>query len=448
MYASFMRAVFGAGGLPAWVLAVAAVGQAAAGEPVAAERLIHWEFLQEISVQPAPDAPLADVVLTPSVFDAARLDLADLRLFDARDREVPYALRVRRPEDATEVVAAEEFNRTEGPDQTSLLSLDLGEARIEHNEIEIPLEGQNFRRRALVEGSDDAETWSRMAERNLLRFQVENRRLTELTVRYSPSRYRYLRLTVWPDPQVDQEPVEIGSVVVRRRVRLPGEFTRREAALGDRQAVPADRGPGSAWTIDLGGRDVPCSRLRVDVADAEFVRDWYLEAGGPPETREPFRRIGGGTWRRRAGEAIEPMVAEFPEMTAARLRLVVTDHRNPPLLIRRVVAEAAARTVIFPVGELPEGPVRLYFGNPHARAPFYDFARNLPPRLEPPPRRLELGPRRHNPVFQPEPLPLTERWPWLIYVLLGLAVGVLGLLIVNLARTTIELADARCAAAS
>jgi hypothetical protein len=36
-------------------------------------------------------------------------------------------------------------------------------------------------------------------------------------------------------------------------------------------------------------------------------------------------------------------------------------------------------------------------------------------------------------------LPLTERWPWLIYVVLGLVSLVLGVLIVNVARTAIAL---------
>jgi hypothetical protein len=51
-------------------------------------------------------------------------------------------------------------------------------------------------------------------------------------------------------------------------------------------------------------------------------------------------------------------------------------------------------------------------------------------------------------VYEPEPLPLTERLPWLIYVLLGAAVAVLGALIISLARAAIAVADARQAAAS
>lgn len=435
-------------------VAAAADSQPPAGEqapadkqaPAASSELVsRWEFFQQTAGEPPQDARLAELVLTPSVFSEARLDLADLRLYDAQEREVPYALRVRRPEDATVVVPTSPFNRTGAPDRSSQLSLDLQQTQVEHNEVQVELLGVNFRRRALLEGSDRGETWSKMAEQDLLRFHVADDKLVDLTVRYSPSRFRYLRLTVWPDPQVDEDkPVAIGKVVVRRRVKVPGEFTIREAPFGDRDPVRADGGPGSAWIIDLGGTDVPCSHLHVHVSDAEFVRDWRLEAAGPAGSKdEDFRWIARGTWRRRAGEKIQPMVAEFSEVTAARLRLVVTDHRNPPLQIERCNVLAAARVVVFPVAELAPGPAQLYYGNPDAEAPNYDFSRNLPPRLEPPPARLGMGPRTVNPIFQPEPLPLTERWPWLIYVLLSFAVAVLGLLILNLARTAIHLDDSR-----
>jgi len=182
----------------------------------------------------------------------------------------------------------------------------------------------------------------------------------------------------------------------------------------------------------------------VTVADEEFARNWFVEAGGRAEANEPFQRVASGFWQRRAGERVQDLVAAFgQEWRAARLRLVVTDNRNQPLRLTSLKAAAPARVVIVKRTEAPAGPWRLYFGNPKAEAPNYDFARNLPHKLDPPPDRILLGPRRDNPTYQPEPLPLTERLPWLIYVVLGAAVAVLALLIVNLARASIQIADLR-----
>jgi hypothetical protein len=58
----------------------------------------------------------------------------------------------------------------------------------------------------------------------------------------------------------------------------------------------------------------------------------------------------------------------------------------------------------------------------------------LPQDLEPAPAWTQLVEKtlHANPDFRPEPKPWSERWPWLVYVVLGIAsavlLGLLGLL--------------------
>ncbi len=346
--------------------------------------------------------------------------------------------------DTTEAVEAKEFNRVPDPAGGMQLALDLGENQIDHNEVEINSPGDNYRRRVVLEGSDDRNKWNELAKRDIVRFPSGEKAFVDKALSYTPSRFRYLRITLSPDPQNDSRPIAIGEVIVRRRVKVPGELDVRQVPFGEREPVRADGGPGSRWVVDLQGNGVPVDRLFVAVADEEFARNYYVEASGPPEANERFWRVTSGVWQRRAGERVQDLVAEFgQEVRAARLRLVVTDNRNPPLRLTAVKAAAPARVVIAKRPESPAGPWRLYFGNPKAEAPNYDFARNLPQKLDPPPGRIALGPRQQNPTFQPEPLPLTERLPWLIYVLLGAAVAILAVLILNLARAAIRIADLR-----
>ena len=147
-------------------------------------------------------------------------------------------------------------------------------------------------------------------------------------------------------------------------------------------------------------------------------------------------RVTSGLWRRRSGQPIGMLVATFPEVRAARLRIVITDNRNAPLQLQSAKYSAAARQVVF-TPQANAGPVRLYFGNPEAESPIYDFARNLPEKLAPPPDRAVIGPRTANPHYSPKPLPLTERWPWLIYVVLSLASAVLVGIAASLSRAAI-----------
>lgn len=429
-------------------------GLAFAGDPpqapdsAVAESLAAWESFQEAPLAEEGDAQLFDFILTPDTFSHARTDLADLRLYDANGREVPYALRVRRPEDSTVAAKADPFNQVENADGSSQISLDLGEEQIEHNEVDVKTPGTGFRRHVQVEGSSDREEWKKVAEEDIVRFQAESKEFVDQTISYSTCRYRYVRITVHPDPQKDKGAVKISEVVVRRRVKVPGEFDTRGVSIGKRDPVRADGGHGSAWVIDLGGEDVPCDRILVEIADSEFHRNYHIEAAGRPNSGKPFETVGRGVWQRRAGEKKTDMVARFNEVRAARLKLVVTDDRNAPLQIRSVKVAAPVRAIIVERNAALASPLRLYFGNPKAEAPNYDFARNLPKPLDSPPARLVAGGRQANPMYAPEPLPLTERLPWLIYVLLGAAVAVLLALIASLARAAIVINDARQAQAS
>jgi hypothetical protein len=421
--------------MTALVLAGALAALAAAPTP-GTESLAAWEWYADVAA-PAADRPppLADFVLTPPVFDGARPDLADLRLYGG-DQEVPYALRVRRKEDLRQPFAAREFNRTTHPDRSAEVTLDLGESPGEHNEIEVVTPGSDFRRPLRVEGSDDGKSWNTVLDKVHLIHFAEGGQVVDIhRFKYTPSRYRYLRVRVSPDASVANDAPVLSSVAVLHEVHEDGDYRTWPAFVEPRQPVPAYDGPGSAWFIRLGenGEAAPCESMTLEVGDTELVRPYRLEIANPDE---PAQVIGSGELRRQAAEANKPLVISFPEVTARRLRLVVTDQRNPPLSLTGAQYTAAARQVIFRPADV-KGPLRLYFGNPKAAPPGYDFARTLPATLEPAPVETTLAPRTRNPDYRPPPKPWTERYPWAIYVVLGTASAVLLILLGLLGREAV-----------
>jgi hypothetical protein len=206
------------------------------------------------------------------------------------------------------------------------------------------------------------------------------------------------------------------------------------------------RVPGSAWQIDLGGRKVPCNTLLVEIANVEFNRGYEIKPIRPMETSENGEwnsAYASGTWVRRPSESVQPMEAALGDAVASRLKLLIADHANQPLTVTRVKFSAPARQVIFVNDPLLHRPLRLYFGNLAASPPQYDFDRNLPPTLVPAPERLVLTDRRSNPAYVPPPKPFTERWPWLIYVVLGVVSVILAIIIAGLAQAAIVRHDVR-----
>src|SRR5579871_682028 len=406
--------------------------------------LAAWEWFQEVRRTQGAAGRTFAFLLTPSVFDAAPPDLLDLRLYDSRGHEIPYALRVQRAENRQiDLPARGPFNQVAGTDRSKELTLELeGEGNtLEHNEVEIATDGKDFRRRVLLEGSDTgtSQSWRSLLEKAyVVEYDVAPRPIVLRTLHYPVSRYRYVRVHVFPDASNPGDTFKILKVTVRRTVQVPGRYLTLPAQLGPREAVRGDGGPASAWPIDFGGMTTLCERLSFDIADAQFVRPYRLEMANPDEIHQVIAR---GDWRRQPGGEVKPIEIEFPETRARRLRLVITDFANPPLNLIGVRYAAAARAIIFAGSDEWVWPLRLYYGNPQALAPEYDFAKNLPLTVTPPPVEFQLGSRTPNPSYQPPPKPLTERWPALVYVVLGAASAVLLGILTLLARLAMNRHD-------
>jgi hypothetical protein len=182
--------------------------------------------------------------------------------------------------------------------------------------------------------------------------------------------------------------------------------------------------------VDLGAR-VPCDRLLLTVQDESFSRPVEVEVVDDPNN---IRLVASGELTRRRGEQ-KPVTINFDdELYARKLRLIVTDYSNQPLHVVTVEAGAPLRQVFFELKEPSAQPLRLFFGNLKATEPHYDFEDELQSRLTAPPLYTAAGPLTPNPDYRPDPLPFTERVPWLIYIVLTASSVALGLILFSLAR--------------
>jgi hypothetical protein len=407
--------------------------------------LADWKYYVPLELPAEGGTEYYDFVVTPPVFDGAQLELHDLRLVDASGREVPYDLRLRAPRDRPEILALREFNRARSPDGASELSVEMLEMLKEHSSVRVQLSGQSYGRRAEVFGSDNGSDWNKLETSTLFDFREEVKEFTRDSIRYPPSRYRFLRVRVFPDPGRNGDVPDIHGIEVLHVAADPGEQVRLPFRLGGREATRVNEQPGSRWRLDLGGRFVPCNGLALDVADPSFSRDYQIREGFQMEQGGFVytEYTDGGKLERLPGRPIEPVAIKFHEQRANWLELHVVDYANPPLAIRGGTFTHDARQVIFAAEPGLAGPLRLYFGNPRAGAPEYDFGRTLPSQVVPEPTRLAVGARLDNPGYVPPPLPFTERFPWVIYVFLSAASLVLAGVIVSVARAAIARHDAK-----
>jgi hypothetical protein len=122
-----------------------------------------------------------------------------------------------------------------------------------------------------------------------------------------------------------------------------------------------------------------------------------------------------------------------------KLRLQITDYSNPTLSISAITTSAPARQLVYELKEVSSQPLRLFFGNPNATPPHYDFEKELLSRDSVQPNTSTIGEALENREYKPAPLPFTERAPWLIYLVLAASSIALAFILWSLARTATRL---------
>lgn len=384
------------------------------------EDLAGWEFYKAV-VPPErhPEAKYAGFFVDEEVFAHASESLWDLRLVRGSDRqEVPFALRQLSGASHVEWFEGTVLNRGVAEGRFRL-DVELPESVKRHNVLQIESEGVEFRRRVVVYGSDDGVTWTELRRGWIFELPTRRGYVRNDEVNYPSSNFRYVRVEIWPDPETDKGPPTLVDVRVGAAVESAPYYVSYEAKLSSRIAMRVHGRPGSGWILTLKGEHVPVSRVILDAREDGFSRDISVQYTPTLKGRVHWRVVAAETWERREGER-DPFVVSFQEVRAAALRVLIVDDRNPPLTLTEVKPEAIGRLVLFPIDRLSDD-LRLYFGNPDASEPMYDFERMLDEYVDPPEPLCKLGELRRNPEFKLSLVALIQRSPWIVHAAFALA---------------------------
>jgi len=379
------------------------------------DSLSGWKFYREIST--GADAGIAALTLDAEILASTRDDDRELRIFDAAGKEVPYELRVLRGERNVESFKASEVSRSTVGDAAQI-TLDLGENPAPHNQVQIDTEGSNFRRHVTVFGSDDAEQWTPLNESGMiLRLAGNGGAASVNRVPYPASKQRYLRITVARDQQADPEPPVIESAAVQRTTVISGAEQAIPAESVTHEMIVEGELKASRYTINLPGR-IPLHKLQFNTPAGSFVRTYQL-LGVLGGNIAPFP-ISAGQLGRSEVNPSKIIMLRFQEVFARQLVLTIVDNGDAPLEISEPTVLTVSRQIMADVSAAAQ-PLRLYYGNPAAAAPDYDLKVELKHPLDETVTLFELGLQQLNPAYEAPQPPLSERVPWLIYVLTAAA---------------------------
>jgi hypothetical protein len=352
------------------------------------------------------------LVVDEEIWDHARPDLADLRLYD-RDAQVQYVLSEQYGGVSSEEQEAQILNLGSIAGHTEF-DIDVGKIT-EYDRLRLQFDTKDFVVTAAVSG---ANTLSPVPATNLGSSTLYDFTREALgansTVKLPPSSFRYLHIRL----SAGIRPQQVKGCTVSNLPEKRAHWINVGVC-----AVPEQKSRSTVIACDLPEK-VPLNRILFQVAPGQvnFRRTIsVVDAKG--------LQVGEGEISRvrinRAGMLVtseDLAVSVFGKLTR-RLTLSVDNGDNPPLLLASVQPVSVERRAYFD----PQGKtaLKLYYGDEKLTPPIYDYAKFF--HLDESAAPAQLGAGAHNDAYtgRPDARPWSERHPAVLWIAMLFAVAVL-----------------------
>ena len=383
----------------------------------------YFKYLRE--VQPGGPAPQHYFVIDETVWQHARPDLGDLRLYAADGHEVPYALSTARGSSETDQKDVKVLQPGVAGDKTQFF-LDMNELA-EYDRITLKLRAKNYVSKVRVEGQDDLHGahWSTLA--NTIVYDLSDDNLGgNTTLRLPVTRYKYLRITM----EGAVKPVDVEGATAN--IREEEKAVWRNISSAPKRE---EQNKETIFTFSVPA-NVPLERLEftIDAGQPNFKREVEVQSGKnewPGSTGELSR-----VHMVRHGQKIdfEQSMLDLGEIRPETLKVIIHNGDDPPLKITGVRLQQYERRVYFNSADSPH----LYYGDEKLDEPVYDYAKLF--QADANATQTQLGAEQTNSAYtgRPDERPWSEKHPAVLWIAIVAAVLVLGVMALRSMKSTAE----------
>ncbi len=383
------------------------------------ERL--WEKYAEIEPSSAGGkGSLAGIYLEPLQLGnvSAKTPFADVRVVTDMKEEVAWQIVSRRPEKRQEEIPHQMRNlsRTEKGETWLELLVDKQEARV--NAVEVITPDADFSRHVQVLGSSDGNNWKTLRRDGVI-FDLPRRdKLRHTRIGFPQAGFRHIALKIHNG---DAQPLTISGVRVLQESDSQGKVY-TIPGTSEKSELNASRQENSI--VVRMNTVFPLDRLTITTSERNFQRSVEVQI-----------KRGTGDWERWTTGTIfnfdtetiheSQSAIDMPEVAAKEFRLVFKNFDSPPLSVTNITGEGYRRLLIFK--QQADQKLYLFWGNPVAQQPRFDLDEIIAKqRLDELPMAF-LGQARANTAFAGNNarLPFSERYKYLLYAVVILAIALL-----------------------
>jgi hypothetical protein len=353
------------------------------------------------------------IAVDENIWRHSRPDLGDLRLYSG-PTEIPYALITESGSEQRQRTTVPVLQQSTVSGKTQFL-VDMS-ALAEYDHVNLSLASKNFVAHANVEGSDDlhGKRWAVLGDSILYDLSKENLGGND-TLRLPRSTYKYLRVNI--DGPV--KPQDVEGAVSEMAEEQPATW--RDVGITPKQEQD---GKDTVFTFDVAG-NVPVERVifSLDPGQPNFQRSVEIQ-------NENGAGIGSGEINRihmlRNGQKIdsEDQVVSFSANRQKIIKVVIRNGDDAPLKLAGIWLQQLERRIYFDAPA--QGQLTLYYGDEKLEQPVFDYAKLF--LRDKTPVAAQLGPEASNSAYtgRPDERPWSERHPAVLWVVIAMAVLVLG----------------------
>jgi hypothetical protein len=392
-----------------------------------------WRYTRKITLPPGlAQQGFVEIEPDAELFAGAAPGLRDVRIVERTSgKETPYQLVVQRAVERRSEMPLVIRDLGQVGDRYTTFAADLGQHGVLHNGIEILTSSEEFQRTVVVEGSSDGRTWITLQSgQRIFDFRLKERGFVtrDTTVSYTETTSTQLRIRIEDDGQAPLTVTGARAFFVEQEREGRVDYA---ASVGP--PVEVSYAQATQYLLDLGGSGLPSSAVRVTASTENFLRRVTIESSAD---RTAWRRlpVTAVLYSFRTPKFVGGNdTFSYAETTDRYLRLSIVNEDSPPLDVQAIEVSGVRRKLIFEA--TPGEAYDLYYGNVEVGRPSYDLRHffeylatdDLPLAL--------LGAEGLNPGLEEPTEPFTERYPWILPVVIAVAAAFVAVLLAGVFRS-------------